>query len=331
MMETKTGLLPKDRMQRVFLFNENGDKWLSRRKVMGGSATNLLAFESPKYIWAYNTYKRMVSNVFSPAEFNLDRENRDFAALSDLERKIFTRTMSSLLVLESILFSNYEVITPYFTAPEISAVMSSAIFHETLHTDTYTQIVTHAIPESLRESVYEMWRTTEWFKSRNRMVNESLYRFIKDPSAGNFLQNIISSALIVGAILPTEFAVAFSFSRHNRLVFSANALKYVNRDLQEQYSFFIKLILEIINENPHLADGLEQESTDNLKELIGEETDFIHNVTEGMAPGLTDFTLTRFCQSMANRQGKSLGFQTLYPGISGSPIPWFDSLTEIKK
>ncbi|MCL4314398.1 MAG: ribonucleotide-diphosphate reductase subunit beta [Candidatus Thermoplasmatota archaeon] len=331
MMETKVGLLPKDRMQRIFLFNENGDKWLSRRKVIGGSTTNLVAFESPKYVWAYNSYRKMVSYTFSPSEFNLDRENRDFAALSDLERKIFTRNLSSLIVLESMLLADYEVISPYFTAPEISAVMSSAVFHEILHSDTYTQIVTHAIPESLRESVYEMWRTTEWFKSRNRKINDAFYRFIKDPSAGNFLLNIIVSSLVVGAVLPTEFAVAFSFSRHNRLIFSTNALKFVYRDLQEQYSFFIKLILEIISENPHLADGLEREASDIMKDIIGEETDFIHNVSEGMAPGLTDFTLTRFCQSLANRLGKSLGFQTLYPGISGSPIPWFDSLAEIKK
>ncbi len=332
MIESKSGFSPRERMQRIFLFNESGDKWISRRKIVGGSHTNLISLDEPKYPWALNTYRKIISNVFNPAEFNLDRENRDFSALSDLDRKIFLRTISSLMVIESTMFSNYEIITPYFTSPEVATAFSGLTFQETLHSDGYTQIVTHAIPQNLRESVYELWRTTDWFKSRNRLINDTFFSFVKEPIAENFLLNLIGSAVVTGSILPAEFAIIYAFSRHNRLIFTTNLIKYINRDVNLQYDFLLKVIAAVYEENPQLkSETFNSVTSDVVKELIRLETDFIHNVTEGMAPGLTDFTLTRFCQALANRQAKALGVSTLYPGISGSPIPWFDTLIEIRK
>ncbi len=332
MIESKSGLSARDRMQRIFLFNESGDKWASRKRIIGGSHTNLLSLDDPKYPWAASIYRKIVSNTYNPAEFNLDRENRDFSALSDLDRKIFMRTLSSLMIVESVLFSNYEVILPYFTSPEVIAAYSGLSFQETLHADSYTQIAVHALPQNLREPIYESWRTTEWFKSRNRIINDYFFSYIREPIVENFLLNLIASAIVVGSILPTEFAVIYAFSRHNRLIFTTNLVKYINRDINLQYELLVKTVTTILEENPQLQnDTFNSISSDVIKELVRSETDFIHNVTEGMARGLTDFALTRFSQALANREAKALNIATLYPGISGSPIPWYDSLIEIKK
>ncbi|MCL5786057.1 MAG: ribonucleotide-diphosphate reductase subunit beta [Candidatus Thermoplasmatota archaeon] len=333
MIETKTtGLAFHDRLSKILLFNESGDKWISRRRIVGGSKTNIMELSLIKYQWAADSYRAMFANIFNPMQFNLARENRDYSSLSDIERRSFERLLSSLIFVESVQLSNLQNMTPYFTAPEVVLLLNMIEFQTSIHLDVYGQLVVAAIPENRREQIYDAWRTTDQIKQKNLKLNEKLAVFAREPFADNLLRNIVLTALIANVSVMTEIAPIYALSRHSKMIGTANALKYVQRDVTSHAAALIKLFEAITVENPSLNSEEMKNSVHALiREYVQVETDFIHYSCEGMLVGLTDVAISRFSQALANKTSKGLGYELLFPGITMSPIPWFDSYAEIKR
>jgi ribonucleoside-diphosphate reductase beta chain len=333
MIESKPpGLAFHDRLSRILLFNESGDKWVSRRRIIGGSKTNVMTLAAVKYQWAMDSYRTMYGNLFNPMQFNFSRENRDYATMSDLERKAYGRLLSSLIFLDSIQLSNIQNMASYFTAPEITTLFSMISLQLNIHTDTYAQIVENAIPPNLREGIYEDWRMVDQLRLRNIKVNERLAMFAREPFADNLMKNLVYTLLMYNVSQLTELAPIYALGRHSKMIGTANAMKYIQRDITSHSSAIIELYNAIVEENPSL-DSSELKNTvhGTIREYVQMETDLLHFVCEGMIPGLSDVALARFSQSLANKTSKALGYELLFPGITMSPIPWFDSYSEIKR
>lgn len=319
-------------MAKVTLFNPDGEKLLSKPKLVGGFSTGILSFSFARYPWAMDYYRKMGGNFYNPQQFNLTKENKDYASLSDVERKTYERTILSGLILESILQSNIHEIGPYISSPDLLAVLSAMEYQLTEHCDTYSHIINSAVPESRREAVLESWRTVDQIKQKSMLYVEQLKKFQKDQQIVELHRNILTSSVIAGAIIPTEFTVIYALARHSKVVGTSNALKYVQRDLLMQAEFLQILIKTLAVENPLLATpDIRKDSVELIRELVKIETDFIHYVSEAMIPGLSEVMITRFSQSLCNRIGKTCGFDMVFPGITMSPIPWFDTFTEVKR
>ncbi|MCL4333000.1 MAG: ribonucleotide-diphosphate reductase subunit beta [Candidatus Thermoplasmatota archaeon] len=326
------GLAFHDRLSKIILFNESGDKWLSRRKLIGGSKTNIMTLAAVKYQWAMDSYRSMFLNIFNPMQFNLSRENRDYASLSDLERKAYDRLMSSLIFLTSLQLSNVQNMAPYFTAPEITMMFTMMEFQLELHLDSYSQILISTVPESHRESIYEGWRTNDQIRQRNFKINERFATFAREPFADNLMRNLAMTVLVYNVSLMTELAPIYALSRHSKMMGISGAVKYGQRDITSHTSAIIKLYNSIVEENPSLGSAdLKTSIHSTIREYVQMETDLLHYVCEGMIPGLSDVALARFSQSLANKTSKGIGYELLFPGITMSPIPWFDTYGEIKR
>ena len=155
------GLQKGRRLARAITFNAEVEKSPSRPRLVGGISTGILNFSLGNFPWAIDYYRKMTGNFFNPQQFNLAKENKDYASLSDVERKVYERTILSSMILESILQSNLHDIAPYFSSPDITAVMATMEYQLVEHCDTYSQIINSAVPESRRESVIESWRSVD--------------------------------------------------------------------------------------------------------------------------------------------------------------------------
>jgi len=333
MIESKPDSLGiNDKLNSTILFNESGDKWLSRRKIVGGSKTNLINLAAIRYQWAVDYYRNMMASLYNPQQFTLTRENREYTSLSEIERKSYDRILSSLLALESIIVSNIQYVYPYITASEISACFSTMQYQQTVHCDTYSQIIISAIPENKREGIFEGWRTNEQMRLRNRDINNMLLKFVKDPTLGNFVKNILVTTVIQGVVIPTEITLIYALARHSKVVATANTIKYVNRDMNLHSDFLQALFKAVLEENPSLNNSeTKKDLGQTIRDVVNIETDLIHNISEGMIPGLSDVTISRFSQSLSNKIAKNIGMEVLFPGITLSPIPWYESFGEIRK
>jgi ribonucleoside-diphosphate reductase beta chain len=326
------GLQKGNRLTRTTLFNAEGEKLSSKPRLVGGISTRILNFTMGGFPWAMDYYRKMTGNFFNPQQFNLTKENKDYASLSDVERKVYERTILSSMILESILQSNLHDIAPYFSSPDIAAVMATMEYQLVEHCDTYSQIINSAVPESRRESVSESWRSVDQIKQKSALYVEQLGKFQKDQQLWEMYRNLLISATISGTTVPTEFTVIYALARHSKVVGTSNALKFIQRDLFVQSEFLQSLIKALVIENQPLGTPeAKKESVELVRELVKVETDFIHYVSEAMIPGLSEVMITRFSQSLCNRISKTCALDTIFPGITMSPIPWFDTFTEVRK
>lgn len=325
------GLSVNQRIPKYYLLNEAGDKWLSRRKVIGGSNTNLMELLPSKYAFSIDAFGKAELNQWNIEDANLEDEKEDYQSLSELEKKAFERILCSVNSIESLLFSNYQILIPYITAPEITLTVSLMEYQAAKHTFAYSRLIQNAMDKESAENVYNLWRTTEELRKRNGSLNNRFLEFANNPMSDNFLRNIIVSACANTVFLYTEFSLLYAMARRGKLVESANLVKKVNRDISVHASFLVSTYNTLIEENQALATNELRKTTVSLvRDMVNMETDFVQSVSEGMIPGLSDLTLAKFSQAQANKILKGIKQDILYPGISGNPLPWFETFAEIK-
>lgn len=325
------GLSENQKIPKFQLLNESGDKWLSRRKIIGGMNTNLMELLPSKYSFAIESFKKSQSGHWNLDPKRLSGQREEYDSLSELEKKAFERTMCSINSVESLLFSNYEILIPYITAPEITLELSLLQYQSAKHTYAYSKIIESTTDKDSSENLYNLWRTTEELRRRNGLLNRKLMEFNTNPIGGNFLRNVVVSISSCTVVLYTEFSLLYALARKGKLIETSEVIKNVNRDLSVHASFLVSMYNTLVDENPNIAGSEFKKSVVNLlRDMVNVETDFVQFVSEGMIPGLSDLTLAKFSQSQANKILKGIKQETLYPGISGNPLPWFETFSGVK-
>lgn len=328
----ENGLSVNQKIPKYYLLNEAGDKWLSRRKIIGGSNTNLMELLPSKYTFAVDSFKKAQANQWCIENVDLSGEREEYESLSELEKKAFERIMCSLNSIESLVFSNYQVLIPYITAPEVSLSLSLIEYQASKHTFAYSRILESAMGADNAEGVYNLWRTTEELRRRNGSLNSRFMDFVNNPTSDNFLRDIVVTASADMIFLFTEFSLLYALARKGKLKKTAEVIKYINRDISIHSSFLVSTYIKLTEENPALPTVEFKKSQVNLiRDMVNMETDFVQSVSEGMIQGLSNLTLAKFSQSQSNKLLRGLKQDILYPGISGNPLPWFDSFTEVKQ
>ncbi len=325
------GLSVNQKIPRYNLLNESGDKWLSRRKIIGGSNTNLMELLPSKYSFAIDSFNKSQSNHWTIDKKRLSGQKAEYDSLSELEKKAFERIMCSINSVESLLFSNYQMIIPFITAPEVTLELSVMQYQTAKHTFAFSRIIESATDKDTSENIYNLWRTTDELRKRNGLLNTKFMEFSNNPVGENFLRNLIVSIASNTVVLYTEFSLLYALARKGKLLETSEVIKRVNRDISVHSGFLISMYDTLLEENPGLTSTEFKRSVVNLlRDMVNIETDFVQSVSEGMIPGLSNLTLAKFSQSQANRILKGIKQETLYPGISGNPLPWFESFAEIK-
>lgn len=326
------GLSLNQKIQKFTLLNESGDKWLSRRKIIGGTNTNLMELIPHKYSWAMDLFRKHSENFWSIDKMDLSKEKEDYDSLSEIEKKAFEKILCSVNSVESLTYLNYQIVNQYITAPEVSLGFSVLQFQNAKHTYAYSRIIESSVGLTDSENVYNVWRTSEELRKRNSLFNAKLLEFCNNPTTDNYLRNLVVCAISGTVFALTEFSLIYAMARRSKLTSSAGLIKYVHRDMREHSTFLMHVYNTTLEENPKLSTGEFKRSIANLvREMVNIETDFVQSVSAGMIPGLSDLSIAKFSQAQANRILKSANQEIMYPGISGNPLPWFDSFAEIKE
>lgn len=328
---TESGLTSHQRLTKTTLFNELGDRWTNRRRIIGGSKTNLMELGETKYKDLMDTYSRILKFVWYAEDFNVTKDKRDYEDMPDTERKTYDRIMASAIFLESELLNAYDSVKPYFSAPE-AALVVSALEHQTAyHTYALAHLLRNTVQSSEIESIYNIWRTLDNMRDRNLVLNSKLMDFVSDPLAQNFLASLYTIVMIQKVLLPTDLSFIYSLSRRGKLPATAQILKHVQRDLDMHCKAIMQILLEIVKENQSLENTEFKDRVIKItRDLTNAETDFTQFLTEGALLGLNELMMAKFIQAQSNKTLKMLQLDVLFPGVGGQPIPWFESYTELR-
>jgi Ribonucleotide reductase, beta subunit len=90
-------------MERVLIFNPEGDREPSKRKIVFGNPTNIMELNNVKYQWAFDLYKTMgFTNFWIPEEIPMLEDKKQYERLlSEHERRAYELVLSFLIALDS--------------------------------------------------------------------------------------------------------------------------------------------------------------------------------------------------------------------------------------
>lgn len=327
----ESGLSLQQRLSKTSLFNELGDRWISRRKIIAGSNTNLMELGEIKYQEIYDYYAKIIANNWTGEQFSLTKDEKDYSQISEVERKTVERGVASLVFLESELLDNYYIIVPYFTAPECTLVASAMIAQTANHANALSNVVRGVVAQQERDPLYNSWRTIENMRERNKLINNKFLEFTNKPLVINFLDDLVISIFIQVVMIPSELSLIYSLTRRGRMPGTFEILRRIQRDLDVHSKMLTSIYLKLIEENPPLnSTELKDHIYKLARDLTNLETDFTQFLTEGMIPGLNNLMIAKFTQAQTNKVLKMLSMDPLFPGVGGQPIPWFESYSEIR-
>ncbi len=326
------GLNLNNRLTKTVLFNELGDRWISRRKLISGSKTNLLELGEVKYKNLLESYRKLVSVNWPVETYDMARDQRENGQISEPERKTYERVISSLIFLTSELQSDYLILEPYFTAPELTIILSTMGYQASFHAYALSYMVKKVIPQAEWDLVYNSWRTIERLRERNKFLNSKFLEFSNNPIVSNFMNNLLATSMVCTVFAPSELSLVYSITRRSKLQASYEILKRIQRDMDAHSQIMVGVFQEIIAENPSLESAeLKEHTITTIRDLTNIETDLLQFLTESMLPGLNNLMIAKFAQAQTNKLLKQLGMDPLFPGVGGQPIPWFEGYTEVKQ
>ncbi|QSO48822.1 ribonucleotide-diphosphate reductase subunit beta [Alicyclobacillus mengziensis] len=312
-------------LQRTKLFNETGDRDWGNRRIIGGNTTNLIELNNVKYDWAYRMYRAMMGNFWIPEEIPLADDARQYATLSEHERRSFNKILSFLIFLDSIQTHNLPNVNEYITAPEVNLCLTVHAFQEAVHSQSYGYILDSVVSADVRDAIYNEWRTDEHLLKRNQFITDRYEEFVNDPSDENLVKTVMANFILEGVYFYSGFSFFFALGRQGKMLGTVSEIKYIQRDELTHLALFRQIFHEIARENPHLmTPKLLEELREMMAQAVEHEITWGQYVTDGQIPGLTNEVIARYIQYLANLRLKSLDMAPLFPQITAHPMPWVD-------
>jgi Ribonucleotide reductase, beta subunit len=157
-------------MERVLIFNPEGDREPSKRKAVFGNPTNIMELNNVKYQWAFDLYKTMgFTNFWIPEEIPMLEDKKQYERLlSEHERRAYELVISFLIALDSYQVNMLKEFARYLTAPELVMAITSQEFQEALHSYSYQFILESVVEPTKADEIYNYWRQDQKLMERNR-------------------------------------------------------------------------------------------------------------------------------------------------------------------
>jgi len=282
--------------------------------------TEQVGYKPHRYPWAYEGWLLQSRLHWLPEEVPMADDVKDWQTkITDGERNLLTQIFRFFTQSDVEVNGAYNrLFIPYFKPVEISMMMGSFAYMETVHIAAYSHLIdTLGIPEVEYSAFME-------------------YKEMKDKH--DFLQGIsvedersVARAIAVfagfteGLSLFASFAMLMNFPRFNKMKGMGQIVTWSVRDETLHVQCMTKLFNTFISENPHIwNDSLKLEIYTACEKMVGMEDKFIDLAFEmGPVEGLASSEVKQYIRFIADRRLVGLGLNPLF-NIGSNPLPWMD-------
>lgn len=310
------------------LFNEFGDREISKKRVINGNTTNLNDFNNMKYTWVSDWYRQAMNNFWIPEEVNLSQDLKDYKKLLPQEKTAYDKILSFLIFLDSIQTANLGNINNYITASEINLCLTIQSFQEAVHSQSYSYMLDSICSPEQRNEILYQWKDDETLLNRNKFIGDLYNNFIETPTEENLLRTIMANYILEGIYFYSGFMFFYNLERNGKMPGSAQEIRYINRDENTHLWLFRNIIKELQNEQPELFNN---ETKNELKEMMktGVEQEILwgHYVIGDNIDGINKKMIEDYIKYLGNKRLKEISLEPLFEGYNENPAKWVDALS----
>lgn len=314
-------------VKRKKIYNPESTETANERKIFGGNPTSIFELTKIKYQWAYNLWKLMLQNTWFPEEVNMNEDKRDYACnLTEVEKTAYDRALSQLIFMDSLQTNNLiDNVNPYITAPEINLILVRQAYEEALHSQSYAVMVESISANT--EEIYDMWRVDMKLKSKNDYIAKVYMDLAENPTDENLLKAMFANQILEGIYFYAGFAYFYTLASHNKMLGSAQMIKFIHRDEVTHLLIFQNMINTLRNERPDLfTSNLIDEVVEMYKKAVEIESSWGDYITQGQILGLTSEIIAQYIQYLADDRLTKVGLKKVY-NVS-NPIKWVDKFSQ---
>ena len=319
-------------MDRTIIFNPQGDRETSKRKVIFGNPTNIMELNNVKYQWAFDLYKTMgFTNFWVPEEIPMHEDKKQYEKdLSPYEKRAYEMVLSFLIALDSYQVNMLKEFARYITAPELVMALTSQEFQEALHSYSYQFILESVVEPQVADEIYNYWRQDTVLMERNQVIAQLYNEFIRHPTEENFIKATFGNYVLESLYFYSGFAFFYTLGRQGKMRNTVQQIKYINRDELTHVTLFRNIILTLKEENPELfSPEIESWIYEFFKYATDAEIKWGQYVTQNQILGINNTLIDRYIKYLANLRLTQLGYKPLYPEITENPMKWIDQFRTI--
>lgn len=305
-----------------------------KRVVNGQTDINQLA--PFKYPWAWEYFLNANKNHWMPFDINMASDIQDFNhKLTEDERFVYTSVLAYLTTSDILAMRNIGLaVMEKMTAPELQIYQARQVYEESLHVLTYQHCI-----ETLgldQGEIYNRYRVVPEINAKIQIANRRLGSILradidlKDPAElHNFVMAyIFFAAIFEGCWFYNGFSPIFSLQRRGLMSGTGEQLQYIMRDEVLHAGFGIRVIRQILQENPIKLDP--KQWREMWDEADAVEQAYARHILPRPILGYSATLHSQQFRFIANRRARQLGQEEPFPGAQNA-LPWLDEQANLRK
>ena len=305
-----------------------------------GKSVNIARYDKQRY----NTFEKLTEKqlgfFWRPEEVDLSRDGKDFKALNDHEKHIFTSNLKRQILLDSVQGRAPSLaFLPVCSLPELETWIQTWAFSETIHSRSYTHIIrnVYSDPSRIFDEMLDIQEIADcaadiskYYDDLIDLNNNKAYWDSKSEGGPIAYDHKKALWLCLNAVNALEgvrfyvsFACSWAFAEVKKMEGNAKIIKLIARDENVHLASTQQLLKILPKEDPDFA-RIQEETRDEcismFYRVVEQEKSWASYLfKEGSMIGLNEQLLCEYVDHIAAKRMGAIGLNGK-PGAN--PLPW---------
>jgi len=314
------------------ILKKNKKSHLTKNMFLDESV-DIQRFDLLKYPQIEKITEKQLGFFWRPEEVDISKDKKDFDALTEHEKHIFTSNLKRQILLDSVQGRAPNIaFLPIASLPEVENWIETWSFFETIHSRSYTHIIRNVYPDP--SYVFDGLLDVKEILECGNDIATYYDDLIKDNnSATNKMDHkrslymcLMSANALEGIRFYVSFACSWAFAELKKMEGNAKIIKFIARDENTHLAAtttMIKLLLKEDKDMQKIAKEMEPQATDLFVKVIEQEKEWADYLFKnGSMIGLNETILKEYVEWIGCKRMRAIGLTCPYTVPQMNPLPW---------
>jgi ribonucleoside-diphosphate reductase beta chain len=298
-----------------------------------GDPVNIARYDKQRYNIFEKLTEKQLGFFWRPEEIDLSRDGKDFKALNDHEKHIFTSNLKRQILLDSVQGRAPSLaFLPICSLPELETWIQTWAFYETIHSRSYTHIIrnVYSDPSRVFDEMLDIQEIAECAADISKYYDYLIDFNVRWNGGQAHYDHKKALWLCLNAVNALEgvrfyvsFACSWAFAEVKKMEGNAKIIKLIARDENVHLASTQNLLKILPKEDEDFARIQEEtrdECIDMFYKVVEQEKSWAQYLfKDGSMIGLNEQLLCDYVDHIAAKRMGNIGLN----GKPGSnPLPW---------
>tara|TARA_B100001094_G_scaffold270825_1_gene275843 strand:- start:1840 stop:2913 length:1074 start_codon:yes stop_codon:yes gene_type:complete len=296
-------------------------------------SVDIQRFDLVKYPQLEKITEKQLGFFWRPEEVDISKDKKDFDALTEHEKHIFTSNLKRQILLDSVQGRAPNLaFLPIASLPEVENWVETWSFFETIHSRSYTHIIRNVYPDPA--VVFDtMLDVKEILDCGNDIAlyyddlidcNNSTTNRMDHKRA--LYMCMLSANALEGIRFYVSFACSWAFAELKKMEGNAKIIKFIARDENTHLAGTTTILKKMLLEDKDMqkiAKEMEPRATELFVKVIEQEKEWAEYLfANGSMIGLNETILKEYVEWIGCKRMRAIGLTCPYTVPQMNPLPW---------